>query len=62
MFAQGVVMLNDEEIGKFDLDEEERATFQFYRGAAGIKETLEYATEQGFRLGLQLKPEYGSKD
>jgi hypothetical protein len=62
----GVVMLNDDEIGTFQVelndDNEEMVTFEFHRGAAGVMETLEFASEQGLVFGLQLKPEYGSKD
>lgn len=58
MKTPGIVMLNDEEIGTFEIDDEDRVSFQFYKGAAGIEESLEYAAEQGFRIGLQLKPDY----
>lgn len=66
MQTPGIVMLNDDEIGTFTVettdDNEEKITIQFYKGAAGIEESLEYAAEQGMIFSLALKPEYGSKD
>lgn len=58
MFSPGVVMLNDDPIGSFDLDVEDRVVITFYKGAAGVEETLEMAAEQGLHFTLQLAPDY----
>lgn len=57
--AIGIVILNDNEVGTFAIDENERMTFAFNMGAAGIRESLEFASDQGMIFALQLKPEYG---
>lgn len=62
MHLQGVVTLNDDEIGTFELDDEERVAIAFHKGAAGVSETLEFAADQGLRFSLMLKPAYGPKD
>lgn len=52
----GNVMLNDDVIGSFTIDDNDRVVIQFNKGAAGVEETLEFATEQGLVLGLAIKP------
>lgn len=57
----GIVLLAEQEVGIFNINDDESVTFQFYRGAAGIEETLDYATERGLTFSLMYKPDYDGK-
>lgn len=57
----GLVTLNGQVVGSFELDPDEKVSITFDKGAAGVEETLEYATEHGMSLGLMLKPEFGEE-
>lgn len=54
----GIVMLNTGVVGKFKLDDRENIQIEFDRGSAGVRESLEYAAEQGMTFALQLQPDY----
>lgn len=63
MKSIGIIMLNGDPIGGFDIveagpEKEEHLIFEFDRGSAGIRESLEFATEQGMIFSLQLKPDF----
>lgn len=58
----GAIILNGKEVGEFALDDEERMTFRFDMGDAGIRESLEFAADQGMIFALQLKPEFGNDE
>lgn len=62
MYLKGTVLLNLDPVGTFEIDDEEKVLITFDKGAAGVRETLEFASEQGLILGLQYRPEYGSED
>lgn len=62
MHLKGTVLLNDDPVGSFELDPDEKIIITFNKGAAGVAETLEFASEQGLILGLQYQPAYGPKD
>lgn len=60
--SDGIVKFNDDEIGTFTIDDFDKVTFFFHKGASGVEETLSYAAEQGLVLSLQYQPEYGAED
>lgn len=56
MKFKGVVKLNDDEVGVFGIDEDDKISIVFNKGAAGVQETLEFAADQGLNFSLQLTP------
>ena len=62
MHLQGTVLLGEDPVGTFSFDEEERVVISLTWTMFGVKELIEYGSEQGMLVGLQLRPEYGSKD
>lgn len=62
MHLQGTVLLGEDTVGTFSFDEEERVVISLTWTMFGVKELIEYGSEQGMLVGLQLRPEYGSKD
>lgn len=56
MKSFGLVMMNDDTVGVFDLDDNEKITVHLHKGSGTLKETLEFATENGIPLSLVLTP------
>jgi hypothetical protein len=53
----GLVMVNDDVVGSFELDNKERLLITMNTGWLGVKEALSFTSEQGILLGLMLKPD-----
>jgi len=53
----GLVMLNDDVVGTFTLDDEEKISIHFNKGASGVEDTLRFVAESGMTLSLMLNPQ-----
>lgn len=58
MDAHGVVMMNDDIVGTFALDEHERVTIAFNAKSSSVVDMLEFAAENGMNLALAYQPDF----
>lgn len=52
----GFVTLDGEIVGRFEIKDSQYVRITFNKGSADVRETLEFASEQGMTLGLTLAP------